>query len=91
MSCCMNVVLGDVIQADTIEVTLARTALSSGSTHSSVEENIKALFESLWIEVVDWESLVRIPIGQCVDPKDARQVHIKLMSRSWVERLQGRR
>jgi hypothetical protein len=88
----MNVLFtGDIIQADTIELTLPRTALSSGATHSSVDENIRALFESLDLEVLDYESFVRIPIGATVDMRDAQQVQIKLMSKAHVERLQGRR
>lgn len=88
----MNVLFtGDVIQADTIEVTLPRTALSSGATHNSVRENIAALFESLSLEVLDYESLVRIPIGANADPREARTVQIKLMSKAHVDKLQGRR
>lgn len=78
----MNLVMGDVLHADTIELLLPRTPLAAGQTHSSMEENLKALFESLGLELMAYEAATHTPLGQDF-------VAIKLVGRAWLRNLHG--
>lgn len=94
----MNLVMGDVVHFDQIEFTVPRTALSAGSTHSSMEENIKALFESIGLELMELHTVIRTPICATQISHDANgspvehitnSVHIRLMSNLWTKNLRG--
>lgn len=51
-----------------------------------MHENITALFESIDLEVVGWESMIRIP----VNGGEAPHVQVRLMSKGHINQLKGR-
>lgn len=74
----MNLVF-DVIHCDSLELVVPRTRLSEGRTHKTMDESVRALCESLHIELIDYEVAQRL----CVNDK----VHISIVSGAWVKRL----
>lgn len=76
----MNLVLEDVIHCERLELNLPSTPLSRGETHSSIEENIKALCEQNGIQLIEYDSIQRFRI------KD--RVHVRIYSLKWRSRYQ---
>lgn len=66
MECGMNVVLSDFIYADEVQFSLVATPLSRGDTHSSMEENFKALFGEIGLELVTYDTIVRQRVSDVV-------------------------
>lgn len=94
----MNLVLGDQLFCDVIEFTCLRTPLSAGGTHSSIEENVTALFASIGIELIAYDTAIRTPIIAVQRGNDANgspvealvhSIHIRLMGKAWLRNLHG--
>lgn len=75
----MNVVLGDLIYADEVAFSLPATPLSRGYTHGSMEENFKALFAEMGLELVTYDQVQRMQVGLRVD--------ITARGKGWQDRL----
>ena len=94
----MNLVMADVMHCDVIEFTLPRTPLSSGVGYSSIEESMKAVFESFGLELIEYETAIRTHITETMRGIDANgapvehqrhRVHFRLMSKLWLRNLLG--
>lgn len=62
----MNVVMSDMMYCDEIEVSLPATPLNRGQTHHSMDANIRAICESIGLELITYDSAMRIPVGNYV-------------------------
>ncbi len=78
----MNVVMNDVIYADVIEFKRSLTPLSSGQTHSSIADNLRAIFQEMGLELIDYHQCIRIPITVDNNP----HVTVRVSGRLWQER-----
>lgn len=56
----------DVIQADTMEFSVPSTPLSRGETHSSMEESLGALFNSIGFELIGYGMATRMRVNDQV-------------------------
>jgi hypothetical protein len=62
----VHLVLNDLLYCDEVEFTLPRNPLSSGQTHASMDQNIRAILDEMHLELVDYDSVIRIPAGDKV-------------------------
>lgn len=85
MGAYVNLVLDDVLHADTIEFSCPATPLSMGRTHSSMDESIRSLFQEIGLELIEYDTMTRTPLN---DGKDRPQrVHVRLMGAAWLRKL----
>lgn len=59
----MNVVLSDMMYCDEVEVSLPSTPLTRGQSHHSMDANIRAICESIGVELITYDFAMRIPCG----------------------------
>lgn len=52
-----------MIYCDEIEVSLPATPLNRGQTHHSMDANIRAICDSIGLELIQYDSAMRIPCG----------------------------
>lgn len=62
----MNVVLADMIYCDEIEFSLPATPLNRGHTHHSMDANIRAICDSIGLELITYDAAMRIPVADRV-------------------------
>lgn len=67
--------MNDVIYADVMEFRVGRDALSSGATHATMFDNLRAVCELLGLELLDYDSAIRIPVGS--------DMTFRVMGRLW--------
>lgn len=59
----------DTIFADSMEFSVSRTALSMGQGRSTMDEVYRALAAEVGLELIDYASAQRIPVGDRVELK----------------------
>lgn len=75
----MNVVLSDLIYADEVAFSLPASPMARGQTHISMEDNFRALFDAMGLELVTYDTIVRIPVGDTVQ--------VTARGKGWQDRL----
>jgi hypothetical protein len=81
----MHLVMNDVLSIDVIEFTLPRTPLASGALHCSMEENMKAVFELLGLELITYGVATRVTV---INNNEAKVV-FRLTGDLWSRRNEG--
>lgn len=85
----MHLVMDDLIHADVIEFTRPSSALVSGLTLSSFDENLKACFSEIGLELVEYGGAIRMPIDSIHIGADGerrtRDIRFQVAGEHWLK------
>lgn len=78
----MHVVMNDVLEMDVITFDLPATPVTRGMTHSSLAENLGAVFESIGLQLIEYAVMTR----QLVRCGDKEMMHFVVAGAMWADR-----
>lgn len=86
----MHLVMNDFLCADTLEFTVPVTPLSRGMTHASMEENLKAVCNSIHIELMSYGNQQRHLVRERRIGHDANGAEVEEIHEHMVIKIQAK-
>lgn len=78
----MHLIMNDVLECDVITFTLPATPLTRGATHSSLAENLEAVFKDMGIELVEYGTCTR----QLIRADGKENMRFQVAGELWLRR-----
>lgn len=78
----MHLIMNDVLECDVITFSLPPTPLTRGATHTSLSENLEAVFESIGLELVEYGT----PTRQLLRIDNREEMRFQVCGELWLSR-----